>query len=131
MKNGLQAGAVLALALILTACAPTTGTKGAKLAPGETLQITQRVWDDYQEYVARGRGLSAKKRSGAFGVALVAGRGVAGLYSYRHCPRDYDNCIVSGPSEIDDVLDACRREGLECLIFARDENIVVPYEIVD
>jgi hypothetical protein len=131
MKNGLRAGAVLALALMVAGCAQTTATEGVHLAPGEKIQITQKVWDDYQEYVARGRGLSAKKRSGAFGVALVGGRGVGSLYSYRHCPRDYDNCIVRGPNEVDDVLNACRTEGLDCLIFARDESILVPYEIVD
>jgi hypothetical protein len=130
MQNLLRAGAGLALALVLVACAQTTATEGLNLAPGEKLQITQNVWDDYQEYINKGRGLSAKKRSGAFGVAVIGGVGVASLYSYRHCPRDYDNCIVRGPNEVDDVLNACRTEGLDCLIFARDESILVPYEII-
>lgn len=131
MKNRMRTGAVLALALIVGACAQSTTTEGFNVAPGEKILITQKVWDDYQEYIAKGRSLSAKKRSGAFGVAVVGGVGVGSLYSYRHCPRDYDNCIVSGPNEVDDVLDACRGEGLDCLIFARDESILVPYEIVD
>ena len=131
MQNLLRAGAGLALALVICGCAQTMATEGAQLAPGEKLLITQKVWDDYQEYITKGRSLSAKKRSGAFGVAVVGGMGVGSLYSYRHCPRDYDNCIVRGPNEIDDVLGSCRTEGLDCLIFARDETIQVPYEIVD
>ncbi len=130
MQNLLRAAAGLALALVVCACAPVTATEGAALAPGEKLLITQEVWDNYQEYLQKGRSLAVKKRSGAFGVAVVAGLGVGSLYSYRHCPRDYDNCIVRGPNEIDDVLGTCRSEGLDCLIFARDESIQVPYEII-
>lgn len=135
MKNRGKTGfgrALIAAAVIgLGGCAQTTATEGVHLAPGEKLQITQEVWDDYQVYLDKGRGLAAKKRSGAFGVAIIGGVGVVGLYSYRHCPRDYDNCIVRGPNEVDDVLTACRTEGVDCLIFARDESILVPYEIID
>lgn len=119
-------------ALAIAGCAQTTGTPGAKLAPGEKLKITRSVWDDYQAYLARGLELGHKRRHGAFGVALVGDVGVAGLYSYRYCPKDYDNCVDrGGPTYIEDILTECRHENVECLIFARDDSIQVPYEIID
>ena len=116
------------LALVLFGCGQQ-GTEGAKLAAGEKLHITQEVWDDYQEYVKQGRGLGPD-RQGAFGVALVGDVGMAGLSTYYYCPRQYDGCRP-GKNAVSDVLDACRRENVECLIFARNEDIQVPYEIVD
>jgi hypothetical protein len=117
--------------LVLSGCSGPTTTEGLHLAPGEKLPITREVWDKYQVYLARGAELGPKKRSGAFGVVVIGGAGLAGLYAYRYCPRDYDNCIAQGPNEIDDVLGACRAEGLECLIFAKDDHIQVPYEIIN
>jgi len=43
----------------------------------------------------------------------------------------YDGCGRLGSNAVSDVLDVCRRENVECLIFARNDDIVVPYEIVD
>ena len=57
--------------------------------------------------------------------------GVVGVYSYRYCPRQYDYCRSNGPNAISDILGTCRRENVECLIFARNEDIQVPYEIID
>ena len=48
-----------------------------------------------------------------------------------YCPRQYDACRPGGPNAISDILGQCRRENVECLIFARNENIQVPYEIED
>src|SRR5215510_2836644 len=85
----------LATVLVLSAFAiigcSQQGTEGAKLAPGQKLQITQKVWTEYQEYVERGRGLGPD-RHGAFGVAIVGNVGVAGVYNYYYCPRQYDAC---------------------------------------
>ena len=127
-KFARQAAMLAALALAASGCAQQ-GTEGAKLAAGEKLQITQEVWSDYQDYVKQGRGLSSD-RQGAFGVAIVGDVGVAGLSTYYYCPRQYDGCRP-GKNAVSDVLDACRRENVECLIFARNEDIQVPYEIVD
>jgi hypothetical protein len=130
MKSLARQAAVLAgLALAILGCAQS-GTDGAQLAAGETLQVSKDVWADYQEYLKRGRGLGPD-RQGAFGVAVVGNLGVAGLYSYRYCPRQYDACRPGGPNAISDVLDSCRRENVECLIFARNEDIQVPYELTD
>jgi hypothetical protein len=130
MRNLARQAAVLAVsALAILGCAQG-GTEGSKLAAGETLQISSEVWANYQEYVRRGRGLGPD-RQGAFGVAVVGNLGVASLYSYRYCPRQYDGCRPGGPNAISDVLDTCRTENIECLIFARNESIQVPYEVSD
>jgi hypothetical protein len=118
-----------ALALVLFGCAQQ-GTEGAQLAAGEKLQITQDVWNEYQDYVKHGRGLGPD-RQGAFGVAIVGDVGVAGLSTYRYCPRMYDGCRPGGGNATSKILDACRRENVECIIFAHNEDIEVPYEIVD
>jgi hypothetical protein len=117
------------LALVLSGCAQDR-TEGVSLAAGEKLQITQEVWADYQEYLKQGRGLGPD-RQGAFGVALVGDVGEVGLYSYRYCPRMYDGCRPGGNNSISKILDTCRRENVECVIFARNEDIQVPYEIID
>lgn len=125
------AGAVI-LAAAIAACAQVTATEGVSLKPGEKLPITQDVWKKYQDYLAKGQELGHKRRHGAFGVALVGGVGVASTYSYRYCPRDYDNCVdKGGPTYIDDILNSCRQENVDCIIFARDDDILVPYEIID
>jgi hypothetical protein len=42
----------------------------------------------------------------------------------------YDGCRP-GKNAVSDILDECRRENVECLIFARNDDIQVPYEIID
>jgi hypothetical protein len=129
MRKFARPAAVLAvLALAVSGCAQQA-TEGAQLAPGETLKITQEVWTEYQDYVKEGRGLGPD-RQGAFGVAVVGDVGVAGLPGYYYCPRQYDGCRP-GKNAVSDILDLCRRENVDCLIFARNEEIQVPYEIVD
>jgi hypothetical protein len=127
MKDLARRAAILAvLALAIVGCAQQ-GTEGAKLKDGEKLAITKSVWADYQEYIKHGRGLGPD-RQGAFGVAVIGDVGVASLYSYYYCPRQYDACRP-GRTAVTDVLDACRRDNVECLIFARNEDIQVPYEV--
>lgn len=127
-KFARQAAILAALALVLSGCAQQA-TEGAKLAPGEKLKITQEVWSEYQDYVKHGRDLGPD-RSGAFGVAIIGDVGVEGLPGYYYCPRMYDGCRP-GRNAVSDILDLCRREKVECLIFARNEDIQVPYEIID
>jgi hypothetical protein len=124
-----RAATAAVLTLALFGCAQH-GTEGAKLAAGEKLLITKEVWADYEDYIKRGRGLGPD-RQGAFGVALVGDVGMAGLSADYYCPRQYDGCRPGGPNAISDILNTCRRENIECLIFARNEDIQVPYEIQD
>lgn len=128
-KLTVRSAILAALALAVSGCAQQ-GTEGAKLAPGEKLKITQEVWRDYQDYVKRGRGLSSD-RQGAFGVAIIGDVGAVGLSAYYYCPRQYDGCGPGGPNAVTDILNECRQENVECLIFARNEDIQVPYEIID
>ena len=127
-KFASQAAMLAALALVLSGCAQQA-TEGAKLAPGEKLKITQEVWSEYQDYVKHGRDLGPD-RSGAFGVAIIGDVGVEGLPGYYYCPRMYDGCRP-GRNAVSDILDLWRREKVECLIFARNEDIQVPYEVID
>lgn len=127
-KFARQAAILTALALAVSGCAQQ-GTEGAKLAEGEKLKITQEVWTEYQDYVKYGQGLGPD-RQGAFGVAIIGDVGVQGLPGYYYCPRMYDGCRP-GKNAVSDILDLCRREKVECLIFARNEDIQVPYEIID
>jgi hypothetical protein len=127
-KFARQAAFLTALALAVSGCAQQ-GTEGAKLAEGEKLKITQEVWTEYQDYVKYGQGLGPD-RQGAFGVAIIGDVGVKGLPGYYYCPRMYDGCRP-GKNAVSDILDLCRREKVECLIFARNEDIQVPYEIID
>jgi len=69
--------------------------------------------------------------NGAFGVAIIGDVGTVGVSQYYYCPRMYDSCGRLGSNAVSDVLDVCRRENVECLIFARNDDIVVPYEIID
>ena len=128
-KFARQAAILAALALAIYGCAQQ-GTEGAKLAEGEKLKITREVWSDYEDYLKRGQGLGPD-RNGAFGVALVGDVGAVGLSTYYYCPRMYDYCGRLGSNAVSDVLDECRRENVECLIFARNDDILVPYEIID
>ena len=127
-KFARQAAILAALALAVSGCAQQ-GTEGAKLAEGEKLKITQEVWTEYQDYVKYGQGLGPD-RQGAFGVAIIGEVGVQGLPGYYYCPRMYDGCRP-GKNAVSDILDLCRRENVECLIFARNEDIQVPYEVID
>lgn len=124
-----RAAMLAALALAVSGCAQQA-TEGAQLAPGEKLKITRQVWSDYEQYVKEGEGLGPD-RHGAFGVAIIGDVGTVGLSQYYYCPRMYDYCGRLGSNAVSDVLDVCRRENVDCLIFARNEEIQVPYEIID
>ena len=127
-KLARKAAILAAVGLAVSGCAQQ-GTEGALLAKGETLKITREVWRDYEDYVQRGHGLGPD-RSGAFGVAIFGDVGTVGLSGYYYCPRMYDGCRP-GKNAVSDILDECRRENVECLIFARNDDIQVPYEIID
>lgn len=92
-----------ATALAIVGCAPGA-TEGAQLTAGETLQISRKVWADYQAYVQRGRSLGPD-RQGAFAVVVAGNLGLAGFYSYRYCPRQWDGCRPGGPNTTSDVLE--------------------------
>ena len=118
----------MAVAAVAALAIPGCAQEGLR-ARNWSLQIGSEVWADYQAYVQHGGGLGPD-RQGAFAVVVAGSLGLAGFYSYRYCPRQYDGCRPGGPTAISDVLDTCRTENLDCLIFARNEDIQVLYEIV-
>ena len=124
-----RAAGLAAWTLLVAGCAQQA-TEGAALPAGKKLQINQAVWSQYEEYVREGRELGPD-RQGAFGVLVVGDLGLYGLSSYNYCPRMYDRCGPGRETPTSRILSACRRENVECLIFARNESILVPYEIVD
>lgn len=130
MKMLAKQAVILAVIMLAVIGCAQQGTEGAKLKEGEKLQITKKVWADFQEYLKKGQGLGSD-RQGAFGVAVVGDIGITGLYSYYYCPRMYDRCGRGASNAITDILDTCKRESVECLIFARNEEIQVAYEITD
>jgi hypothetical protein len=122
--------AALVAAIFATGCAQTA-TEGAKLPAGEKLKMAQEAWAEYQDYLKRGERLGHKK-SGAFAVVLHEGVGITGGGSWFYCPREYDGCRTQGgENATENILNVCRREGLDCMIFARNDTIQVPYELVD
>lgn len=128
-KSAARSAASAAVALALSGCAQQ-GTEGATLSSAEKLQITRKVWGEYQDYIKHGRTLGSD-RQGAFGVVVISDMGLVGLSSYNYCPREYDGCRPGGSNPATRILDTCRRENIDCLIFARNEDIQVPYEIID
>lgn len=87
-------------------------------AEEETLRITQEVWDTYGKYkdfIGEGSGFFAVSEDGgsAAGAGCQEKGCAAGLASQR------------------DALKECESnsQGGRCIVFAHDEDILVPYEI--
>lgn len=112
--------AVLGAVLALAACA---GPDSLSYPTGKTLRITPTVWGYYQEFLGTQGGV---RKNGVFLVALQNDVGVGARYSY--CPSSADYCTQGG---LNVALDLCKKDRLDCVLFARGPKIVVPYEIVD
>ena len=109
---------------ILGACVGEEG-RGAAVQPGQHLRITEDAWADYLEY----RQLIGGQRTGAFLMAMRNDVGVAGVYSY--CQKGADRCRSrSSAGPINHAYDTCKQHGLDCILFARNAEIVASYEIV-
>ena len=119
LRSKLQFVAVFA-AVVLSAC--VGAPSDLQYPAGKTLKITKDVWGTYQEYLAT----LSPRHTGVFVVALVDDIGVAGSYSY--CPPEYDGC--RGGDAISLAKQPCIEENLKCVLFARDQSIVVPYEVI-
>lgn len=103
----------LAGLLFLAACGPQAAR--IELAPNEKLLITRAVWENFLVY-------KGKSWSGAF-VVTESGNGSG----YVMCPglncRPYNYVRLA--------IDQCEEAGVKCVLFAKDWEIVVDYEIVD
>lgn len=91
-----------------------------ELGPDEMLLISQTTWSDYLAYVE----LLEIVKPGAY---VVSQTGLAGGYSV--C-ADVRQCS-STEYYVRNALRLCEAEGEKCVVFARDNAIVVSFEIVD
>jgi hypothetical protein len=110
--TSIHKAAALVAALLLAACA----ADDAKLAPGEKLKVTTAVMDGYQEY-------THQAVTGAFAVSLD-GRS----YAYYWCPGI--RCLGGASVFASHAIRMCEKNGANCILFARDSGIIVPYEVV-
>ncbi len=115
--------ALAAAAIFVTACA--SAPADLRYPPGKTLKVTRKVWSYYQEYLATLGGSTP-------GVFLVAMDGdVARGARYMYCPVQYDRCSAKGGGPVNETNRMCIKDHLTCVLFARNSQIQVPYEIID
>ena len=89
------------------------------------MKVTRKVWSYYQEYLATLGGSTP-------GVFLVAMDGdVARGARYMYCPVQYDRCSAKGGGPVNETNRMCIKDHLTCVLFARNSQIQVPYEIID
>lgn len=116
LKSAIQHLALGAgLSLLLAACQPQVGR--AVLGPDEKLLITKSVWANYEEFL--------RIRGSAAGVFVVTESGTGSTYVY--CPEV--QCMAGSYTQ--QAIELCEKAGVKCVVFARGDDIVVPYEIVD
>lgn len=103
---------------LLTACQPQEGR--VNLQADEKFIIANGTWDYYQEYL---RTIGSAGR-GAF---VVSEDGYFATYSY--CP-DARGCF-SNINYSANAMKSCSSDGYKCVVFAKDSEIVVDYEIAN
>lgn len=108
---------VMAAALLLAGCQPQAGR--VNLEADEKIQISQAVWDHYQEYL--------RDVGSARGAFTVTADGRTSNYSY--CP--VTNGCWSQINYSHEAIKSCQQDGMECVVFARNSTIVVDYEVID
>ncbi len=90
------------------------------LQPDEKFVISSDTWDYYQTYLQT---ISGGKR-GAF---VVSEDGYYATYTYcRTVQGCYFHINYSG-----EALKDCVSDGHKCVVFAKDDEIVVPYEVAN
>lgn len=90
-----------------------------ELGPDQTLRIPRAVWNEYLAYLTR-----VSMGHGAF---VVAESGLATGYAV--CPLAW-TCYGS-TDYVRHAIALCEKEGVKCVVFAEDSEIVVEYEIVE
>ncbi len=118
---------VAALSLLLVAC----GSSAKKDAPvaevpsGQKVVISKNVWDAFVNYK---HWIQPKSYSKPVGDGYYAVTQDGSGWGLTGCPDTF--CTV-GSLDPQDAINECstRNGGKPCLIFAHQEEIVVPYEI--
>lgn len=106
--------ACLLAGCLLAGCA----ANASKLAPGQKLAIVPGVMEGYQEFL--------RARSGGAGAFAVSTAGDG--YAYYYCPAQ--RCLGGRSAAAPRAIATCESRGATCVLFANDEGIIVPYEVV-
>jgi hypothetical protein len=118
-NSGWLAPIALAVGLGLTACATGSGHGASgKSLPDGGLKLHASTWDYYQQYLHD----IGSAGTGAFAVS-VDGRSAF----YNYCPGV--GCIRSADYRYQ-AMKGCEAYGQDCVIFAFDRDILVPYQVL-
>ena len=129
----------IAFVLVLSGCSTVEGwfgddkpaaqepTAGVTATSGAKLTITKATWAAFENYKYWLTPIAWHKPMGQ-GYFAVAQDGRS--WGLTGCPV---NQCVAGMPVSKDAVDICltRSGGVPCVVFARDETILVPYEIPD
>jgi hypothetical protein len=126
---------VFASLLVLTGCSwlgighPDTKPEAAvPPAPsGEKVAITQATWAAYVNYKYWLTPIAWQKQMGQGYFAVAKDGRTWGLTG---CTA---NACMTGAPHAQDAVNVCqtRSAGVPCIVFARDQNVIVPYDVVD
>lgn len=104
------------LSLLLVACQPQEGR--VHLQADEKFVISRGTWDYYQKYLqdiaGGGRGAFAVSEDGYYAT-------------YHYCPMA-QGCYYH-INYSNEAVKSCQSKGYKCIVFAKDDEVVVPYEI--
>ncbi|HVZ01580.1 MAG TPA: hypothetical protein VHA35_18885 [Dongiaceae bacterium] len=120
--------------LILTGCSllglePSgTGSEAAAPAPsGEKVAVTKATMAAFENYKYWLTPIAWSKPMGE-GYFAVAKDGRS--WGLTGCTA---NACIAGAPQSQDAVDICqtRSGGVPCIVFARDQDIIVPYDVID
>ena len=130
--------ALIASVFILSGCSMLGGMFGeskpatkapdtASMASGEKLGITKATWAAYENYKYW---LTPKAWTRPMGQGYFAVAKDGRTWGLTGCPARV--CIAGSPVS-QDAVDICqtRSSGVPCVVFAKDQTIITPYEIID
>ena len=105
----------------------TAAARSATLPAGEKLTITGATWNAFQNYKYWLTPM-AWSRSMGEGYFAVAKDGRS--WGLTGCTAN--DCVLGEPvSQAAVAVCETRSSGVPCVVFAHDQNIVVPYQVVD
>jgi hypothetical protein len=110
-----------------TPAAKTTAAPGTKLATGEKLTITGATWNAFQNYKYWLTPIAWSRQMGEGYFAVAKDGRTWGLTG---CTA---NGCVTGEPVSQEAVAICetKSSGVPCVVFAHDQDIVVPYQVVD
>lgn len=120
--------------LALTGCswlglqAPDTKPEAAAPAPsGEKITITRQTWAAFENYKYWLTPIAWTKPMGE-GYFAVAKDGRS--WGLTGCTA---NSCMAGAPQSEDAVAICqtRSGGVPCIVFARDQDVIVPYDVID